>query len=149
MTKLVYDLTQRFEIVDGVPTLISTRVQVIEGGSDLFSIAQEWLIKNTKLISYCKQQYVGYKPSKAKRYDLVLASRVTSLQISFPIEKIQLEKIQLEKIQLEKIQLEKIQHLKDKFDSEISLDPVFPYLHRIYFECSQSLVEFLEILFPS
>jgi hypothetical protein len=134
MTKLVYDLTQRFEIVDGVPTLISTRVQVIEGGSDLFSIAQQWLIKNTKLRSYCKQQYVGYKPSKAKRYDLVLASRVTSLQISFPIEK---------------IQLEKIQHLKDKFDSEISPDPVFPYLHRIYFECSQSLVEFLEILFPS
>jgi hypothetical protein len=134
MTKLVYDLTQRFEIVDGVPTLISTRVQVIEGGSDLFSIAQQWLIKNTKLISYCKQQYVGYKPSNAKRYDLALASRVTSLQISFPIEK---------------IQLEKIQHLKDKFDSEISPDPVFPYLHRIYFECSESLVEFLEILFPS
>ena len=134
MTKLVYDLTQRFEIVDGVPTLISTKVQVIEGGSDLFSIAQQWLIKNTKLISYCKQQYVGYKPSKAKRYDLVLASRVTSLQISFPIEK---------------IQLAKIQHLKDKFDSEISPDPVFPYLHRIYFECSQSLVEFLEILLPS
>jgi len=134
MTKLVYDLTQRFEIVDGVPTLISSRVQVIEGGSDLFSVAQQWLIKNTKLISYCKQQYVGYKSSKVKRYDLVLASRVTSLQISFPIEK---------------IQLEKIQHLKNKFDSEISLDPVFPYLHRIYFECSQSLVEFLEILFPS
>jgi len=134
MTKLVYDLTQRFEIVDGVPTLISTRVQVIEGGSDLFSIAQQWLIKNTKLVSYCKQQYVGYKSSKVKKYDLVLASRVTSLQISFPIEK---------------IQLEKIQHLKDKFDSEISPDPVFPYLHRIYFECSESLVEFLEILFPS
>ena len=135
MTKLVYDLTQRFEInVDGLPTLISTRVQVIEGGSDLFSIAQQWLIKNTKLVSYCKQQYVGYKSSKVKKYDLVLASRVTSLQISFPIEK---------------IQLEKIQHLKDKFDSEISPDPVFPYLHRIYFECSESLVEFLEILFPS
>jgi hypothetical protein len=49
MTKLVYDLTQRFEIVDGVPTLISTKVQVIEGGSDLFLIAQQWLIKNTKL----------------------------------------------------------------------------------------------------
>jgi len=134
MTKLVYDLTQRFEIVDGVPTLISTKVQVIEGGSDLFSIAQQWLIKNTKLVSYCKQQYVGYKSSKVKKYDLVLASRVTSLQISFPIEK---------------IQLEKNQHLKDKFDSEISPDPVFPYLHRIYFECSESLVEFLEILFPS
>jgi hypothetical protein len=128
MTKLVYDLTQRFEIVDGVPTLISTMVQVIECGSDLFSIAQQWLIKNTKLVSYCKQQYVGYKPSKAKRYDLVLASRVTSLQISFPIEK--------------------IQHLKDRFDSEISPDPVFPYLHRIYFECGKSLIEFLEILFP-
>jgi len=134
MTKLVYDLTQRFEIVDGVPTLISTRVQVIEGGSDLFSVAQQWLIKNTKLVSCCKQQYVGYKSSKAKRYDLVLASRVTSLQISFSIEK---------------IKLEKIQHLKDKFDSEISPDPVFPDLHRIYFECSQSLVEFLEILFLS
>ncbi len=133
MTKLVYDLTQRFEIVDGVPTLISSRVQVIEGGSDLFSIAQQWLTKNTKLVSYCKQQYVGYKSSKAKRYDLVLASRVTSLQISFPIEK---------------IQLEKIQHLKDKFDSEISPDPVFPYLHRIYFECGKSLIDFLEILFP-
>ena len=128
MTKLVYDLTQRFEIVDGVPTLISTRVQVIECGSDLLSIAQQWLIKNTKLVSYCKQQYVGYKPSQAKRYDLVLASRVTSLQISFPIEK--------------------IQHLKDRFDSEISPDPVFPYLHRIYFECGKSLIEFLEILFP-
>jgi len=62
MTKLVYDLTQRFEIVDGLPTLISTRVQVIEGGSDLFSIAQQWLIKNTKVISFCKQQYVGYNP---------------------------------------------------------------------------------------
>lgn len=131
---LIYDLIQRFEVIDGVPTLLSSNIQVIEGGSDLFSLAQQWLIKNTKLVSYCKQQYVGYKPSKAKRYDLVLASRVTSLQISFPIEK---------------IQLEKIQYLKDKFDSEISPDPVFPYLHRIYFEGSESLVEFLEILFPS
>ena len=64
---LIYDLIQRFE-VDGVPTLISSNIQVIEGGSDLFSIAQEWIIKNTNLVSCCKQQYVGYKSAKAKRY---------------------------------------------------------------------------------
>jgi len=133
MTKIVYDLIQRFEVTNGVPTLLSSNIQVIEGGSDLFSIAQEWLLKNTKLVSFCKQQYVGYKSPKAKRYDLVLASRVTSLQISFPIAK---------------IPLGKIQHLKDRFDSEISPDPVFPYLHRIYFECGKSLIDFLEILFP-
>jgi hypothetical protein len=78
MTKIVYDLIQKIEVTNGVPTLLSSNIQVIEGGSDLFSIAQEWLLKNTKLVSFCKQQYVGYKSPKAKRYDLVLASRVTS-----------------------------------------------------------------------
>jgi predicted nucleotidyltransferase len=49
MTQLIYDLIQRFEIINGVPTLISSNIQVIEGGSDLFSITQEWLLKNTNL----------------------------------------------------------------------------------------------------
>jgi hypothetical protein len=138
MTKIVYDLIQKIEVTNGVPTLLSSNIQVIEGGSDLFSIAQEWLLKNTKLVSFCKQQYVGYKSPKAKRYDLVLASRVTSLQISFPIAR------------LRPTSYEKIQHLKQKhiLDSQISPNPVFPYLHRIYFECGKSLIEFLEILFP-
>lgn len=117
MTKIVYDLIQRFEVTNGVPTLLSSNIQVIEGGSDLFSIAQEWLLKKTKLVSFCKQQYVGYKSPKAKRYDLVLASKVTSLQISFPIAR------------LRPASYEKIQHLKQKhiLDSQIFPDSVFPY----------------------
>jgi hypothetical protein len=111
--KIVYDVIQGFEVENGVPHLISTNIQVIESGSDLFSFAQEWLIKNTKLASFNKQQYIEYKPSKkAKRYDLVLASRVTSLQLSFPIEKIKDPKQKME------------------LESQISPDPVFPYLHR-------------------
>lgn len=110
--KIVYDVIQSFEVENGVPHLISTNIQVIECGSDLFSIAQEWLTKNTKLASFNKQQYIENKSSKAKRYDLVLASRVTSLQVSFPIEKIKDPKQKME------------------LESQISPDPVFPYLHR-------------------
>jgi hypothetical protein len=83
MTKIVYDLVQRFEVIDGVPTLLSSNIQIIEGGDNLLSIAQEWLIKNTDLLAFNKQQYIGYKTKGDKRYQLVLSPRTDFLQVSF------------------------------------------------------------------
>lgn len=35
--RIVYDLIQRFEVVDGVPQLVSSQIKSIEGGTSLFS----------------------------------------------------------------------------------------------------------------
>lgn len=89
MSKIIYDVIQRFEVENGVPRLVSTNIQVIEGGEDLLSLAISML---TKLGFYEKfdenrtSQYIGYRlknPGKgAKRYQLVLAQRKEGLCIS-------------------------------------------------------------------
>ncbi|MBD2691060.1 hypothetical protein [Anabaena catenula] len=91
MSKIIYDVIQRFEVENGVPRLVSTNIQVIEGGEDLLSLAISLL---TKLGFYEKfeekrtSQYIGYRlknPGKgAKRYQLVFAQRKEGLCISIP-----------------------------------------------------------------
>lgn len=35
--KIVYDLIQRFEVIDGIPHLLHSQINSIEGGTSLFS----------------------------------------------------------------------------------------------------------------
>jgi hypothetical protein len=92
MSKIIYDVIQRFEVENGVPHLISTNIQVIKGGEDLLSLAISML---KKLSFYDKfeekrtSQYIGYKLKNptikgTKRYQLVLAQRKDGLYISLP-----------------------------------------------------------------
>ncbi|MEG4204295.1 hypothetical protein QUA20_10245 [Microcoleus sp. Pol7_A1] len=89
MSKIIYDLIQRFEVEDGVPRLISTNIQVIEGGQDLMSLAIS-LLKELGFYEKFEEkrtsQYIGYrvkKPGKGdKRYQLVFQERKDSLFIS-------------------------------------------------------------------
>lgn len=91
MSKIIYDVIQRFEVENGVPRLVSTNIRVIQGGEDLLSLAISLL---TQIGFYEKfeekraSQYVGYRlknPGKgAKRYQLVLAQRKEGLYISIP-----------------------------------------------------------------
>ncbi|MEG4577465.1 hypothetical protein QUA56_33090 [Microcoleus sp. N3A4] len=91
MSKIIYDLIQRFEVEDGVPRLISTNIQVIEGGQDLMSLAIS-LLKELGFYEKFEEkrtsQYIGYrvkKPGKGdKRYQLVFQERKDSLFISIP-----------------------------------------------------------------
>ncbi|MEH1894236.1 MAG: hypothetical protein V7K94_02765 [Nostoc sp.] len=91
MSKIIYDVIQRFEVENGVPRLISTNIQVIEGGEDLMSLATSLLDKlgfYDKFEEKRTSQYIGYRlknPGKgAKRYQLVLAQRQDNLCISIP-----------------------------------------------------------------
>ncbi|MEG5042324.1 hypothetical protein NDI43_01120 [Microcoleus vaginatus GB2-A3] len=96
MSKIIYDVIQRFEIENGVPRLISTNIQVIEGGEDLMSLA---VSKLKQLGFYDKfeekrtSQYIGYRlknPRKGdKRYQLVLAQRKEGLCISIPQDRLE------------------------------------------------------------
>ncbi|MEH2322120.1 MAG: hypothetical protein V7K32_00665 [Nostoc sp.] len=93
MSKIIYDVIQRFEVENGVPRLISTNIQVIEGGEDLLSLAMTMLEKlgfYEKFEEKRTSQYIGYKlknPGKgAKRYQLILAQRKEGLSISIPQE---------------------------------------------------------------
>lgn len=89
MSKIIYDVIQRFEVENGVPRLVSTNIQVIEGGEDLLSLAISLL---TKLGFYEKfeekrtSQYIGYRVKNAgkglKRYQLILSQRQDSLYVS-------------------------------------------------------------------
>lgn len=81
--KIVYDLIQRFEVIDGVPHLLHSQINSIEGETNLFSIAEGWIAKNTKLMRFNKQQYVAYKNKGDKRYQLILTPRHSFLQVSF------------------------------------------------------------------
>ncbi len=80
MSKTIYDVIQRFEVEDGVPRLISTNIQVIEGGEDLMSLAAN-LLKQLGFYDKFEEkrtsQYIGYrvkKPRKGdKRYQLVFS----------------------------------------------------------------------------
>ncbi|MBD1904451.1 hypothetical protein NDI37_00465 [Funiculus sociatus GB2-A5] len=91
MSKIVYDVIQRFEVENGVPRLVSTNIQVIQGGEDLMSLATNLLNQlgfNEKFKVSQASQYLGYRlknPAKgAKRYQLVLAQRKEGLCISIP-----------------------------------------------------------------
>ncbi|MFB2917716.1 hypothetical protein [Aerosakkonema funiforme] len=91
MSKIIYDVIQRFEVENGVPRLVSTNIQVIQGGEDLLSLAIDML---TQMGFYEKfeekrtSQYIGYRLKNAgkgeKRYQLVLAQRKDVLYISIP-----------------------------------------------------------------
>ncbi|AFZ15227.1 hypothetical protein Cri9333_4444 [Crinalium epipsammum PCC 9333] len=91
MSKLIYDVMQRFEVENGVPHLVSTNIQVIQGGEDLLSLATSLLAKlgfYEKFEENRTSQYIGFrlkKPGKGtKRYQLVLAQRKEGLCISVP-----------------------------------------------------------------
>ncbi|MFM9265313.1 hypothetical protein [Tychonema sp. BBK16] len=91
MSKIIYDVIQRFEVEKGVPRLISTNIQVIQGGEDLMSSAAN-LLKQLGFYDKFEEnrtsQYIGYRlknPRKGdKRYQLVLAQRKEGLCISIP-----------------------------------------------------------------
>lgn len=103
MSKIIYDVIQRFEVENGVPRLVSTNIQVIQGGEDLLSLAINLL---TQMGFYEKfeekktSQYIGYRlknPGKgAKRYQLVLAQRKEGLYISMPKNILQPHILELE-----------------------------------------------------
>ncbi|MEG5063142.1 hypothetical protein QUB33_05910 [Microcoleus sp. B3-A4] len=122
--KIVYDLIQRFEIVDGVPKLISSQIHSIEGGTNLFSIAECWMAKNTKLERFNKQQYVAYKKKGEKRYQLVLTPRASFLQVSFAPSS-----------------------LSGKIHFETESDLLFPYALRVAIDNKETLIQLLNDLF--
>jgi hypothetical protein len=91
MSKIIYDVIQRFEVEKGIPRLVSTNIEMIAGGEDLMSLATTLLEKlgfNDKFKVSRASQYIGYRlknPTKgAKRYQLVLAQRKEELCISIP-----------------------------------------------------------------
>jgi hypothetical protein len=85
MAKIIYDIVQRFEVENGIPRLISTNIQIIEGSEDLMSIACNWVETHSpQLQKQIKQQYVGFKEKKEKRYSLVLTEKRDGLQVSHP-----------------------------------------------------------------
>ncbi|MEG4021382.1 hypothetical protein [Microcoleus sp. S13C4] len=91
MSKIIYDVIQRFEIENGVPRLISTNIQVIEGGEDLMSLATS-LLKQLGFYDKFEEkrtsQYIGYRVKELwkadKRYQVVFQERKDSLFISIP-----------------------------------------------------------------
>jgi len=89
MAKVIFDLIQRFEVENGVPRLVSTNIQVIEGGEDLMSLATSMLVQlgfYDKFEENRTSQYIGYKLKNRrkgfKRYQLVLTPRKEGLCIS-------------------------------------------------------------------
>ena len=91
MSKIIYDVIQRFEVENGVPRLVSTNIQVIQGGEDLLSLAIDMLAQMgfyAKFEEKRTSQYIGYRLKNAgkgeKRYQLVLAQRKEVLYISIP-----------------------------------------------------------------
>jgi hypothetical protein len=123
--KIVYDLIQRFEVVDGVPQLVSTQIKSIEGGTSLFSIAESWIAKNTNLERFNKQQYVAYKNKRDKRYQLVLTPRASFLQVAFPSSS-----------------------LSGKVHFETEYDSLFPYALRVAIDNKDNLIQLLQDIFP-
>ena len=91
MSKIIYDVIQRFEVEDGVPRLISTNIQLIEGGEDLISLAISFLKElgfYEKFEEKRTSQYIGYRVKELwkadKRYQVVFQERKESLFISIP-----------------------------------------------------------------
>lgn len=103
MSKIIYDVIQRFEVENGVPRLVSTNIQVIQGGEDLLSLTISLL---TQMGFYEKfeekrtSQYVGYRLKNRakgdKRYQLVLAQRKEGLCVSVPKNILQSHILELE-----------------------------------------------------
>lgn len=122
-TTCIYDLVQRFEVRDGVPRLMSTDIQVLEGGHHLLSVAKEWMKANTGYYLNVTKHYIGYreKPLASSKYELVLAQRGESLQVSFPHN----ERVML----------------------EVQQDTLFPYASRTSVISSEELIGLLETLF--
>ena len=102
MSKTVYDVIQRFEVENGIPRLVSTNIQVIQGGEDLMSLAIRLL---SQLGFYDKfeenrtSQYIGFRLKNAgkgaKRYQTVLTQRKEGLCISIPKKVLQEDILEL------------------------------------------------------
>ncbi|MBD2159683.1 hypothetical protein H6F46_03135 [Limnothrix sp. FACHB-1083] len=93
MSKVIYDLIQRFEVEDGVPRLIASTLNVISGGEDLFSTAQKLLEERNFSDFFVERkasQYVGYRKKVAggvsKRSQLIISQRKDGICISLPEE---------------------------------------------------------------
>jgi len=90
VTRTIFELIQRFEVVDGIPRLTSSNINVVEGGEDLMSIAVNLLNK----LGFEKQfnlnrasQYIGYRSrTGGKRYQLILCQRKDGVCVSIPKE---------------------------------------------------------------
>ena len=102
MSKIIYDVIQRFEVENSVPRLISTNIQVIEGGDDLMSLAIDLLNQigfYDKFEENRTSQYIGYRLKNrvkgSKRYQLILAQRKEGLYISIPIDSFGSELLEL------------------------------------------------------
>ena len=88
-----FDLIQRIRVEDGVPRIVSTTIQVIEGGQDLLSQAIN-ILSNIgfyeKFDEIRTSQYIGFKPKQRKkgnkRYQLILLQKQDELCISIPQE---------------------------------------------------------------
>jgi len=124
-TTTIYDLVQRFEVRDNVPRLMSTDIQILEGGHHLLSVAKDWMKANTTYHLNVTKHYIGYreKPLASSKYELVLAQRGASLQVSFPHN----QRVML----------------------EVQQDTLFPYASRTSVYSSEELIGLLETLFKS
>lgn len=80
---VIYDLIQRFEVVDGLPVLISSNVQVVESGEDLILAACEWLEKNVPTLrKKVTKSYVAFKRPGERKYCLILSQRLDGVSVS-------------------------------------------------------------------
>lgn len=91
MPKQIFEVIQRLEVEDGIPRVISSAINLLEGGVDLLSQARaklEELSFTDKYEENKTAQYIGYRlkhPRKGvRRYSLVLFQRKDGLLISFP-----------------------------------------------------------------
>jgi hypothetical protein len=145
MSKIIYDIIQRFEVENGVPRLVSTNIQVIEGGEDLLSLAISLL---TKLGFYDKfeenrtSQYIGYRlknPGKGtKRYQLVLAQRKEGLCISIPQDVFQPEILELNCFSYCSIHEDACGNLVNTIDHFLGRFWILPSKEDIFLEVTQS-----------
>ena len=106
-----FDLIQRIRVEDGVPRVISTTIQVIEGGEDLLSFARE-ILKTLKFeekyIENIKSQYIGYKLKNPKkgysRYQLIFLNRENELSVALPKNIVEPFLLKLEQAEYEQLE---------------------------------------------
>jgi len=122
-TTLTYNLIQRFEVRDGVPRLMSSDIAVLEGGHHLLSVAKDWMKEFTSFHMKTTKYYTGYRKvaSASSRYELILAQRGESLQVSFPHN--------------------------ERMIAEVQQDTLFPYASRTNVHSSEELIQLLGALF--
>lgn len=123
--QITYDLIQRIVVTDGVPKIMSSTIQVVNG-VDLLSIAQNWIQENTDLLRFNKQQYIGYKRKGDKRYFLVVTPRANFLQITFCKET--------------------VSNPESLAEFEFQTDPLFPYAVKTVIESEEQLAKLLGIV---